>query len=306
MTPEASVTPLAVEAARPAEDTSAHAPSSTVRVARGLHGELPPCTPGDEIAPGFTVVRHLHRSHGCDTYEVWSAERMVACIAKTLRPDCADDERIRAALIAEGSLLGRLRHPHIVRVYDLIARPQPTIILEVIPGPMLTDLIATRRRRLIARDLAILGQQIAAATIYLHRQGMLHLDLKPENVLIAKGAAHVIDFSLARAPGPGLPGEGTPAYLAPEQATGAVLTPATDSWGIGATLYHAATGEPPFPESATGHYAQLGRRASPVRARRRLPVGLASLIDACLDPAPDGRPSPLAIHEALAPLASAQ
>lgn len=266
-------------------------------------GGPPPCEAGEVILPGYSVTHHLHRGTAFDTYEVWSAEWLACCIAKVPRPDRLDEESVRAILLAEGHLLLALRHPHIVRAYALAEQPFPMLVLEVIPGMPLDDVIADRKRRFSARELAILGQQLASAVVYVHRRGSLHLDLKPANVMIAMRAARLIDFSLARVPGPGHAGAGTPAYLAPEQAIGAHASPATDSWGLGATLYHAATGEPPFPESTRRDYAQLTRRATPLGARRRLPALLTDLVDACLDPAPERRPAPLDIFQTLGALA---
>src|SRR3982751_1577681 len=75
-------------------------------------------------------------------------------------------------------------------------------------------------------------------------EGVLHLDIRPANVMAEAGIAKLIDLSLAGVPGPARPGRGTRHYMAPEQALGGTLSAATDVWGIGATLYEAATGEP--------------------------------------------------------------
>jgi eukaryotic-like serine/threonine-protein kinase len=104
--------------------------------------------------------------------------------------------------------------------------------------------------------------------------------------------------------------------MAPEQARGGIVSAATDAWGVGLVLYEAATGQRPFGDggewtcscgdpscdAAEPRYPQLRRRAPRVRARRRLPIGVASAIDACLAPDPGDRPSLEALDAALAEL----
>lgn len=182
------------------------------------------------------------------------------------------------------------------------------MVLETLTGATLARLIEDRRwRRLTLRDAGVLGQQLCAAVAYLHAQGTLHLDLKPANVIAEAGRAKVIDLSLAPArPGPA--GAGTRDYLAPEQATGAALTAATDVWGLGALLYDVLTGRPPFDSDAEvaagrGRYPQTRVRARPVASlRRRVPRSLSAAIDASLDPEPARRP---AVRELAAALRAA-
>ena len=111
-----------------------------------------------------------------------------------------------------------------------------------------------RERKLPPLRAAQLLRTIAEAVDYAHRLGVLHLDLKPGNVLLDEdGVPHVADFGLARRLDQGLAADntevsGTPSYMAPEQATAGVqnITPATDIWGLGAVLYALVAGVPPF------------------------------------------------------------
>ena len=252
---------------------------------------------GQFLAPGYTVIEHLSRTRRLDTFEVWSDERACSCVAKALRPDRVDDERARAALRREGRLLSELAHPHIVRGYELL-EDSPIAVMETLAGETLGHLLD--RGALDTDEVAWLGLQLASALRYLHRHGLLHLDVKPSNVIASAGRAVLIDLSLAREPGRYRAGLGTWCYLSPEQARGEQLSSAADVWGLGALLYEAATGEPAFEDDATlassedtwqtgeqldAGFPQLESRAP----RAEGPLG--PLIDACLEPDPHGRPT---------------
>jgi eukaryotic-like serine/threonine-protein kinase len=252
--------------------------------------EPAPLAEGTRLAPGYEVIAHLSRSKLLDVYDVWSEERDCRCVAKLLRPDCADDTRGRRRLLDEGRLLGRLTHPHIVRAYETLERPQPIVILETLGGATLWHLICTRSRRLPLADIAFLGLHLCSAVGYLHRNGILHRDLKPANVIADRGQAKLIDLSLAKPPGRSSPGAGTPNYMAPEQVRGGELSPAADVWGIGAVLFTAAVGQAPFDaDPVTNRYPQLEERAEPVSKHRRVPADFTEAIAACLEPDPTER-----------------
>jgi serine/threonine protein kinase len=134
----------------------------------------------------------------------------------------------------------------------------------------------------------------------LHAHNWLHLDLKPSNVISDGGHAKLIDLSLARRPGRVPRGIGTPQYLSPEQARGDRCGPAADVWGIGATLWTAATGARPYGRPPAGEpFEQLHRRADRIGSHRRLPRTIAAAIDGCLEPDPAARPTVLELDDAL-------
>jgi eukaryotic-like serine/threonine-protein kinase len=193
------------------------------------------------------------------------------------------------------------------------------VVMETLGGETLAHLIDRRPQGLPAADVAWLGIQLASALRYLHRRGLLHLDVKPANVVADGGRAKLIDLSLARAPGPVKAGTGTWCYLAPEQARGGDVGPAADVWGLGAVLYEAATGEPAFDDDEswtadsetwdtedqrTAGFPQLAAPAPSAAAHDGLPDGLAGAIDACLAPEPADRPRLDALAERLEPFAS--
>jgi serine/threonine protein kinase len=254
----------------------------------------PTLPPGETIAPGYRVVSFLRRGRDLDVYDLWSEDRACRCIGKTVRPDRLKKGDARARLIREGKLLLRLTHPHIVRAYEVQTLPTPLVILETLPGETLSHLLDRRRRRLGTQEVAHLGLHLCSAIRYLHRNGILHLDLKPSNIIATHGMAKVLDLSVARRPGPHRGGIGTSGYMAPEQSVGGELGPHTDVWGIGVTLYEVATGEPACDagdETSTTWERVIPCCAKPVRRSRRLPGSLASAIDSCLSFDPACRPS---------------
>ena len=252
----------------------------------------PPLGAGDFVAPGYRVISHLHRSNNFDVYDVWSEERACRCIAKLPSPDLLDDRRVGRRLLREGRLLKGLTHPHISRLYEALKVPQPTLILETLTGQTVAHLIHTSNRRLPLTDVVYLGLHLCSAIHYLHHNNILHLDLKPSNIVSERGLAKVLDLSIAQPPGRAKKGAGTDQYMAPEQARGDLVGPPADVWGIGTVLYEAATAREAFDlHEDEDKYIQLERRADPIRTHRRLPAAFASAVDACLDPDPALRPT---------------
>jgi eukaryotic-like serine/threonine-protein kinase len=296
----------------------------------------PPLPSETELAPGYRVIEHISRGRTLDVYDAWSDERATRCIVKALRPEHAGDAAAGRRLVAEGRLLKRLSHPHIVRGYEAFADP-PLVVMETLTGQTLAHLIDEAPRRLGIQEIAHLGLHLGSAIRYLHGAGWLHLDLKPGNVVAEAGRAKLIDMSIARRPGRSAGGRGTWCYMAPEQATGGRLTAAADVWGLGAVLYEAVTGraafDPPTPEeeallarlASTGssrgdpeewstgetstdprdrHYPQLDGPPTPIRRLRRgVPAELIALLDACLELGAADRPSVDQLLSGLEPLA---
>lgn len=290
----------------------------------------PILAPGTEMAPGYEVIAHLRRGKRLDVYDVWSTERVCRCIAKTITPDRLDEESARRKLVAEGELLCRFTHPNIVRAYEIATATDaatPVVIMETLTGRTLGRLLDDVDDGLDVTDAAWLGLHICSAVSYLHLNRVLHLDLKPDNVVCEQGRAKVIDLSIAGPPGPSRPGQGTYDYLSPEQARGENVTSATDVWGIGVTLFETLTGSVPFDdhdddededdEDENGEsdeaeestydsdgdsddYPQAALRAPSIGEVRALPQPFVALVDACLEPAQTDRPGLAEIMSSLA------
>jgi serine/threonine protein kinase len=260
---------------------------------RGGEDGPPALAPGSCIAPGYTTIALLRRGDALDVYDAWSEERDCRCVAKVLRPDRHSDRVAGERLRHEGRLLVRFSHRHLVRAYELINRPAPVLILETLTGETLGHLIARSRRRLPVRDITYLGIHLCSALHYLHRHDVLHLDIKPSNIMAQCGTAKLMDLSIARPPGPGRRGIGTPQYMAPEQVRGDTLSAATDVWGVGGMLFEALTGERPCSvrDDSDANGADRAGSLAALHTRRRIPGDLRQLVERCLAPNPAARPS---------------
>lgn len=176
----------------------------------------------------------------------------------------------------EAQSAARMQHPNIVPVYEIGNQDSLNYFsMGLVRGESLAQRIA-RRGPLPGREAAQLMRTIAEAVDYAHRLGVLHLDLKPGNVLIDEtGVPMVADFGLARRLDEAMSGDedevcGTPSYMAPEQAAGAVagLSPATDIHGLGAILYECLCGRPPFVGATPMETLERLVREAPVPPRQ--------------------------------------
>jgi serine/threonine protein kinase len=227
---------------------------------------------GEEVLPGHRVEALLARGGRVDTYDVTSLERDCRAVVKVVRPDRLHEGHVRDAVLTEGALLTTLAHPHLVRGYQVVSSPRPAVVLETLPGATLGALLDDGR--LGVADTALLGRQLVSVLGYLHRHGWLHLDVKPDNVVVQEGRAVLIDLGLATRPGLLQRGVGTDGYAAPEQDAGGTVSPATDVWGLAATLVECVTG------AAPGRTPDLAR----------VPPALRPLLADCLRPDAADRP----------------
>ncbi len=215
-----------------------------------------PVHEGSVIAGRYRVLgRAGHGAMGT----VWRAkdERLDRLVAiKQLFPDSPADpeaaERTRARTIREARVTARLRHPHAVVVYDVVEQGSAAYItMEYLPSRTLTELLE-ENGPLVPEYVAELGTQLASALAAAHAEGVVHRDISPNNVLVTTdGSAKITDFGVAHARGEGTATGrglvvGTPAYLAPEVADGAEPGFPSDVYSLGATLYTALEGRPPF------------------------------------------------------------
>jgi len=267
---------------------------------------------GDAIAPGRTVLRRIGGGRRYEVFLVWDEHRLAVLVAKVLRPDQAEDAAALRDLTREGDLLARIAHPVVVRGFGTAAAgPFPHLLLEHLEGPTLQSLLE-RDGPLGLEQLLPLGMHVASALHYLSREDVVHLDVKPDN-LVMGAPPRLIDFSVSR----GLVAAarlrkpvGTDAYMAPEQCdrSRGELGPPVDVFGLGATMYLAMTCERPFPrpegagrsEDPLVRFPQLAGGPAPLP--RRTPEPLAELLRNMLAPQPADRPTAAEVVAALEPV----
>ena len=161
-------------------------------------------------------------------------------------------EESRQRLMREGRIGARLQHPHVISMFDVVVHDdRPWLVMEYLPSKSLAALL-TEKGPLEPRVVAEIGRQVADGLAAAHAAGVVHRDVKPGNVLIAEdGRVKLTDFGVSRAVDDvqltrtGLIA-GTPAFLSPEVARGQEPTAASDVFALGATLYAAVEGRPPF------------------------------------------------------------
>ncbi|MDQ6616090.1 MAG: protein kinase [Actinomycetota bacterium] len=206
---------------------------------------LPEYEIGDELGRGGfgLVLAGFHRQ----------LRRAVAI--KELPPALAADPRVRARFAAEARVLASLSHPHIVPIYDYVERDGVCLlVMEKLTGGTLWDQF--KMQGLGVETTCAVAMAACTALHYAHQRGVLHRDVKPENLLYSgEGVLKITDFGIAKVVGGGETlatrgGEilGTPAYMAPEQAEGRELGPEADVYATGIMLYELLSGQLPFSE----------------------------------------------------------
>ncbi|MDI2028930.1 serine/threonine-protein kinase [Saccharopolyspora sp. TS4A08] len=180
--------------------------------------------------------------------------RTVAVKQLLLQPglDPGEAEEARQRAMREGRIAARLQHSNAISVYDVAEdEGQPVLVMEYLPSTSLAAMMSDHGP-LPPREVARIGAEVASALGAAHAAGVVHRDIKPGNILLGdNGQVKITDFGISRAQGDvqvtktGMLA-GTPAYLSPDVAMGQEPTPASDVFSLGATLYAAIEGHPPF------------------------------------------------------------
>jgi tetratricopeptide (TPR) repeat protein/predicted Ser/Thr protein kinase len=253
-----------------------------------------------QIVGGYEILGELGRGGMGVVYKArqTSLKRLVA-LKMILTGPLADRELV-ARFRVEAEVVARLKHPSIVEIYEVgDADGRPYFSLEMLEGGNLQKKM--NGTPLPPREAAEMVETMARALHYAHTLGVVHRDVKPANILLtADGRPKVTDFGLAKVleedssatrTGAVL---GTPSYMAPEQAGGNLkaIGPRTDVYALGATLYEALTGRPPFKCASVHETLEQVRSAeplSPCRLQKQLPRDLATICLKCLSKAPEQR-----------------
>jgi serine/threonine protein kinase len=225
----------------------------------------------------------------------------------------AEADELRRRSLHEGRIAARLQHRNAISMYDVaLDRGEPWLVMEYLPSRSLAQVLHMTGS-MPDRQVAQIGAQVADALIEAHEAGIIHRDIKPGNILIANrgrasGTVKLSDFGIARVKGdeagPSGVITGTPAYFAPEVARGGEPSEASDLYSLGATLYTALEGVPPFGVDEDSmsllHKVARGKIDPPKRSGP-----LTAVILEMLQPSPTKRPSLEDARDQLAEVAAA-
>ena len=244
-------------------------------------------------------------------YRAFDPQLEAPVAIKILKPQYAGDETFESRFRREASIAARLRHPNIVRIIE-VGQDQGAVYfaMDYLPHGLVERLrvMETLPESLLVR----LGMDVASALAFAHRAGVVHRDIKADNILFDEhGNAIVADFGIARALSGTMVDQtgtnmvvGTPQYFSPEQARGLALDGRSDIYSLGVTLYRAATGHVPFEgedwyDIARQHVEE--RPTPPREYNASLSPALEAIVLRCLAKKPDDRyASAEELHEALA------
>jgi len=224
---------------------------------------------------------------------------------KVLDLDRSPDPNLAERFVREAQLIAQLEHPSIVPIHKVGRRKDVLyIVMRCVDGPSLRQLLG-EHKRLSVGDAARIARQVADALAYAHSEGIVHRDIKPDNILIdhKTGVVLVTDFGIAKAAQAAKGGGvgplttegmviGTPQYMSPEQAAGDPVDGRSDIYSLGVVLYQMLAGEPPFngESSASVLAKQLTVPAPPLRrSRGEVPPELAAIVDRTLEKDPAKR-----------------
>jgi serine/threonine protein kinase len=250
---------------------------------------------GSLVLNRFLIERRIGSGGFGVVYEAWDGrlERPVA--VKAIEQQGEAGRRV----LREAQAAARLNHPGIVTLYEMGEEDgNALLVTELVEGSTLARL--AHDGELSDREIAEIGADLCEALDHAHSRGVVHRDIKPQNVQVTEGEprAKLMDFGIARladdspltAPGDVV---GTLAYMSPEQAEGRTAGPETDVYSLALMLYECWSGENPHRRSTPAATARaIGDRARRLRRLRPdLPRELADSIDACLAPRPSQRPS---------------
>jgi serine/threonine protein kinase len=218
---------------------------------------------------------------------------------KVLRADYSRNPGFQDRFRQEARAAANLSHPNIVTVHDFgFAEDQLFIVMEYVPGRDLKSVLRQRGRLNVDEAIPLIVQACAGIG-YAHRAGLVHCDVKPQNMLVTPDQRlKVTDFGIARALATIMPGErtnvvwGSPQYFSPEQASGEAPTPASDVYSLGVVLYELLSGTLPFTGSTAEELARLHAEARPVPINEYVPdvpSTLEQIVMKVLDKEPSAR-----------------
>lgn len=207
---------------------------------------------GKVLAGKYEITGVIGRGGMGTVYKAFESALQREVAIKVLSDDLTSDTDFRRRFQQEGKVVGQLQHTNIVTVFNQISDSTLyAIVMEFIDGESLQALL-DRDGSMVERDACLIIAQVARALDVAHRQGVVHRDVKPDNILLTRnGVAKITDFGIARVSGSTLRTQtgismGTPKYMSPEQVTGKGIDGRSDLYSLGVCLYQCLTGRTPF------------------------------------------------------------
>lgn len=309
---------------RPIEDLEAPLGTKNLTATVALNGEDPPAALESREPPqvpefvatstAYELRAELAVGGMGVVYWAWDQLLRRDVAVKLLRPEHRSQQELVDRFISESQIMSRLQHPGIPPVFGcgFCSDGRPYYAMKLVKGVTLRELSKSQQRS--RAGLLIAFTQVCQALDYAHSQGVTHLDVKPNNVMIgAFGEVNLMDWGLARCQGRSADAEtgtldasslldtsdsirGTPAYMSPEQARGGRVDSRADIFGLGAILCELLTGLPPYDGTSARQVFRLALKARTGAAFRRLENAtldprLIRLTMRCLAASPDDRPS---------------
>jgi serine/threonine protein kinase len=241
---------------------------------------------GTRLGSDLTVLGHIDMSGREPVYIVWHHQSWCPMACKVFsKPERAT---------REAEVLGALHHPYVVR--SLGVCDEVHLLMEFLEGPTLDSFARSRpKSRMSQGDAVRVAIHLGAALQHVHLRGWLHMDVKPSNVILARGRPVLYDFGIARRHENARPSRitGTDPYMAPEECLLEPVTTAADVFGLGVTLFEVLTGDRPWPRGTKEiPFPQTSQPPKqPRELRPRIPAALNDLVLECLARPPGDRPS---------------
>lgn len=255
------------------------------RLAGGRRLPLPPRLKAGEMLDGLRVEELLHASRLTLLYRVTRLAGGEALVLKTLRPEAGDDEEAMRALVREEWLARRVPGQGFPRVFDHPQREHLYYLMSWHEGETLRASLI-RGHRYLPHELVDIGRALLKSVGALHRLGIVHRDVKPDNVHIDRaGQLRLLDLGVAASDAEDLReinNPGTPSYMAPELFAGGAANEASDLYACGVTLYELLTRKYPYGEVEPFQHPRFGEPVPPTRYRPDTPAWLEDvLLKAC-------------------------
>ena len=249
----------------------------------------------------YDILEHIGEGGMAHVYRAFDPEINRTVAAKILKEEHREDEERKSRFIKEGKAAGALAHPNIVTVYDVGQENDiPFIMMELLEGRTLGEIL-DQKEQLSLEAIMQIGIQLGSALDYAHDKGVVHRDMKPDNVVLSPdgSSTKVADFGIARMQIAGHEETtqvglmlGTPRYMSPEQATGDEVDGRSDLFAVGVILYEMITGKKAFDADTMPTLIMQIVKKNPLPIRQinsEAPIGLQKVVNKLLQKKPARR-----------------